>query len=34
MGPDGNFVNVLAYQESDASALAKLKNLVAITPSS
>jgi protein SCO1/2 len=34
MGPDGNFVNVLAYQEGDASALAKLKNLVAITPSS
>jgi protein SCO1 len=34
MGPDGRFVNVIAYQENDASALTKLKNLVEITPSS
>jgi len=34
MGPDGKFVNVIAYQEADASAIAKLKNLVAMTPSS
>ncbi len=34
MGPDGKFVNVIAYQETDPSALAKLRNLVALTPSS
>jgi protein SCO1 len=34
MGPDGKFVTMIAYQEDDASALAKLKNLVATTPSS
>ena len=34
MGPDGKFVSVIAYQESDASAVAKLRNLVALTPSS
>lgn len=34
MGPDGKFVSVIAYQEDDASALAKLRNLVATLPSS
>jgi protein SCO1 len=34
MGPDDKFVTVIAYQEADASALAKLRNLVALTPSS
>ena len=34
MGPDGKFDAVIAYQENDAAALAKLKNLVAMTPSS
>jgi len=29
MGPDGKFVDLIAYGESDASALAKLKNLAA-----
>ncbi len=34
MAPDGKFVDVIAYQEADASALAKLRNLAAMTPSS
>ncbi len=34
MGPEGNLVTVIAYQEDDASALAKLKNLLTLTPSS
>jgi protein SCO1/2 len=34
MGPDGKFVGVIPYQEDDAAALAKLKTLVAMTPSS
>jgi protein SCO1 len=34
MGPDGKFVSMIAYQENDASAIAKLRNLVALTPSS
>ena len=33
MGPNENFVSVIPYQEDDASALAKLKNLIALTPS-
>ncbi len=32
MGPDDKFVTVIPYQEDDASALAKLKNLAALTP--
>ncbi|HUC51166.1 MAG TPA: SCO family protein [Xanthobacteraceae bacterium] len=34
MGPDEKFVGIIAYQEADASALAKLRNLVSLTPSS
>ena len=34
MGPDGKFISMIAYQEDDASALAKLRNLLALTPSS
>jgi cytochrome oxidase Cu insertion factor (SCO1/SenC/PrrC family) len=34
MGPDGKFVTVIPYQEDDASATAKLKNLAALTPTS
>jgi protein SCO1/2 len=34
MGPDNNFVTVIPYQENDASAIAKLKNLAALTPTS
>jgi protein SCO1 len=34
MGSDGKFVTVIAYQEDDASALAKLRNLVTTSPSS
>jgi len=34
MGPDNNFVTVIPYQEADASAIAKLKNLAALTPTS
>jgi protein SCO1/2 len=34
MGPDNNFVTVIPYQEDDASAIAKLKNLAALTPTS
>jgi protein SCO1/2 len=32
MGPDGKLVTVIPYQEDDASATAKLKNLAALTP--
>lgn len=32
MDPDGRFVTVIPYQEDDASALAKLRNLAAMTP--
>ena len=31
MGPDGNLVTVIPYKEDDTSAIAKLKNLVALT---
>jgi protein SCO1/2 len=34
MDPDNKFVTVIPYQEDDASALAKLKNLAARTPTS
>jgi protein SCO1 len=34
MSPDEKLVSVIAYQEADASALAKLRNLVSLTPSS
>jgi protein SCO1 len=34
MGPDGKFISMIAYQENDASAVVKLRNLVALTPSS
>jgi protein SCO1/2 len=34
MGPDDKFVTVIPDQEDDASALAKLKNLAALTPTS
>jgi protein SCO1 len=34
IGPDGKLVTVIPYQEDEASALAKLRNLVALTPSS
>ena len=34
MGPDDKFVTVIPYQEDDASAVAKLKNLAALTPTS
>lgn len=34
IGPDENLVNAIAYQENDASALAKLKNLATLKPSS
>jgi len=34
MGPDGKFISMIAYQENDASAVSKLRNLVALTPSS
>src|SRR5579862_9926573 len=34
MGPDDKFVTVIPYQEDDASAVAKLKNLVTSTPTS
>jgi protein SCO1 len=34
MGADGKFVSMIAYQEADDSALAKLKNLLTTTPSS
>jgi protein SCO1 len=34
MDPDGKLVTVIPYQEDDASAIAKLKNLAALTPTS
>jgi protein SCO1 len=34
MGPDGELVTVIPYQEDDTSAIAKLKNLAAVTPTS
>lgn len=34
MGPTDKFVTAIAYQEADASALAKLRSLVALTPTS
>ena len=34
MGSDGKFVTVIPYQVDDASAIAKLKNLAALTPTS
>jgi protein SCO1/2 len=34
MGPDGRFVAAIGYQEDDASALSKLKKLVAMSPTS
>lgn len=34
MGPDDKFVTPIIYQEADASALAKLRSLAALTPSS
>jgi len=34
MGPNNKFITVIPYRESDASSIAKLKNLAAITPTS
>jgi protein SCO1/2 len=34
MGPDNKFVTVIPYQEKDDEAIAKLKNLAALTPTS
>jgi protein SCO1 len=34
MGSDGKFVTMIPYQEDDASALAKLRNVVSLTPTS
>lgn len=34
MGPDDKFVTIIHYQEDDASAIGKLKNLAALTPTS
>jgi protein SCO1/2 len=34
MGPDGNLVTVIPYQEDDTSAIAKLKKLAALTATS
>ena len=34
MGRDNKFVTIIAYQEADASAIAKFKNLAALTPTS
>jgi protein SCO1 len=34
MDADGKFVTVIPYQENDASAIAKLKNLAGLTPTS
>ena len=34
MGPDNKFITVIPYQEDDASVIARLKNLVALTPTS
>jgi cytochrome oxidase Cu insertion factor (SCO1/SenC/PrrC family) len=32
MGSDGKFVTVIPYQEDDASASAKLRNVASLTP--
>jgi cytochrome oxidase Cu insertion factor (SCO1/SenC/PrrC family) len=34
MGPDGQLVTVIPYQEDDTSAIARLKTLAALTPTS
>jgi len=34
MGPDNKLVTVIPYQEDDATAISKLKNLAALTPTS
>jgi protein SCO1 len=34
MGSDGKFATMIPYQEDDASALAKLRNVVSLTPTS
>jgi hypothetical protein len=34
MGSDGKFVTMIAYQEDDASALAKFRSVVSPTPAS
>jgi len=34
MGPDGHFVTLIRYEEDDASALTKLRKLVAMAPTS
>jgi protein SCO1 len=34
MGPDGQFVTVIPYQENDVTAISKLRNLAALTPTS
>jgi protein SCO1 len=34
IGPDGKLVTVIPYQEDDTSAIAKLKNLAALSPTS
>jgi hypothetical protein len=34
VGPDGQFVTVIPYQEDDALVLAKLRNVAAMTPTS
>jgi cytochrome oxidase Cu insertion factor (SCO1/SenC/PrrC family) len=34
MGADDQFVTVIPYQEEDAAALAKLKSLAGLTPTS
>jgi protein SCO1 len=34
MGPDNKFVTIIPYQEDDASAIGKLKNLAALAPMS
>jgi protein SCO1 len=34
MGPDGKFVTIIRYKEDDASALAKLRRLAAMAPTS
>jgi protein SCO1 len=34
IGPDGKLVTVIPYQEDDTSAIAKLKNLAALSPMS
>ena len=34
MGSDNKFITMIAYQENDASALAKLRNVISLTPTS